>query len=157
MRLAREYDREQESGQEEGDGCGQVERSQAPEICPGNLQRDRNMQDDLEHHQHDHGIHHAQQRGERARGYVREPGFQQVGEHAAGAQSEQGNRNREKGEVVEQHDGKQPGQRQFQQHCGETGEREARQQSFFRDFKAARSWGRSRGDDGHKWNWKATV
>ena len=72
---------------------------------------------------------------ERARAQTCQPALEQVGEHASRAQSEQRNRNREKREVIEEDDGKQARQRQFQQQGGEAGEREARQQSSFPGFQ----------------------
>ena len=65
--LARENDCEKKSGEKEGNGGSQVERRQPSEVCPGNLQRDRNVQNDLQHTNDDYRIRHAQSRGERAR------------------------------------------------------------------------------------------
>ena len=44
--------------------------------------------------------------------------FLKIGKHASGAQAEQRNRNRQKREVIKQHHGKQPGERQFKQQGG---------------------------------------
>ena len=93
----------------------EIERGEPREIRPGYLQRHRNMQHDLEHDQHDHGICHAQARAQRASVGGREAGLPEIGEDAASAQSEQRDRNRQKCEVVKKHNGEKSGQRQFQQ------------------------------------------
>ena len=74
----------------------------------------------------------AQPRDQGAGLEARQPVFSQVRKHASGAESEQGNRNRQKCEVVEEHDGKQPGQRQFKQQCGKAAQRHARQHRAIR-------------------------
>ena len=107
-------------------------------ILPGNRQRDRNVQNDFQHEQHHDRIVDAQARGQRARVGPGQTGLQQVGEHAAGAQSEQRNRNREKCEVIEEHHGEQPRQRQFQQQRGKAGERQAREKRAFGNFSGAK-------------------
>ena len=65
--------------------------------------------------------------------------LQQVGEHSAGAQSQQRNRNREKREVIEEHYGEQSSQRQLQQQCGKTGESQTCEQRAFRNFSGRRN------------------
>jgi hypothetical protein len=104
--LAREDDGEKKSGEEEGDGRGQIEHREPGEVSPRDSQRDRNMQHDLQHYEYDHGIRHAQPSGERACVGDRQPRLQQIGEHAPCAQPKQGDGNREECKVVEEHDRK---------------------------------------------------
>ena len=67
--------------------------------------------------------------------------FPQVREHAPGAETEQGDRNRQKCEVVKQHDGKQPGQRQFKQQRGKAAKRHAEQHRAVRSLVCVAGWG----------------
>ena len=80
------------------------------------------MQDDFQHEQHQDRVVNAQARRQGARVGPGEALLQQVGEHSAGAQPQQRNRNREKREVIEEHYGEQSSERQFQQQCGKAGE-----------------------------------
>ena len=57
--------------------------------------------------------------------------LQKIGENAAGAQTQQRNRNREKREVIEEHHGEQSRERQFQQQRRKTGERQTREKRVF--------------------------
>ena len=65
----------------------------------------------------------------------------QVREHASSAETEQGNRNRQKREVVKQHDGKQPGQRQFKQQRGKAAKRHAEEHRAIRGLVCVGNWG----------------
>ena len=69
------------------------------------------MQNDLQHHQDDDRIRDTQTRGERPRFGTRKSCLQKVCAHASRAQAEKSNRNREKGEVIEEHHGEQARER----------------------------------------------
>ena len=116
--FARKHDGEFQSGDKEGNGRSQVDRGEPKEIRLRNIERDRNAQHDHQHDRNDQRVDRAEPGDQGARLEPRQLVLPQVREYASGAETEQGNRNRQKCEVVEQHHGKQPGQRQFKQQRG---------------------------------------
>ncbi len=138
--LARKNHGEFQAGDKERNGGRQVNRGEAKKIRGRDFQRDRSAQHDDQHDRHNQRVDRAQPRDQGTGLESRQAFLPQVGKHASGAQAEQGNRNRQKCEVVEQHHGKQPGERQFKKQGGKAAERDAGQHGAIRGPVCAGVW-----------------
>ncbi len=84
------------------------------------------MQDNLENKKHDDGIRQAYPRGDLARRNLDESRLKHVREHSACAQTEKGDGDGEKREVIEQNNREESSQGKFEQERGETREGQRR-------------------------------
>jgi len=127
-RLAGEDYGKGQAGQKERNGGDQVDQRQAQKAGAAQLQRDGNVQHDDQRDNDGDGVERGDGRGERARGPARQPLAAYMGEDAAGAKPEQGYRDRQKREVIEEDDRKQAGERQLQQQAAQAHDKDAGQQ-----------------------------
>ena len=106
MCLARKNDGEKQSGQEERDRGREIKFRQVQEIPARHFEGNTGMQDNFKHGHNQNGVDEAEAGSKLTRVEAGEKWFQEIGEYAARAESQQRNRNREKCKVVEEHDRK---------------------------------------------------